>query len=348
MFAKRHCSQKRTCLEKFWLCGSAAALGQQQQQEHRVVPVACARGNRIRTAPQASPESIFLALSCLMEIKDKRNLRSVLLKSLRFWYPHDWEQRARDLAPYRHIPSYEVRRRAILKLDIAMMLDRREVFRVDSNIDRYLAFDASPQAGGEVMASVERVTRRSGQVSRVSASEVEIRTMPLVMLGQGRTGSADKTAALVHQTFLEYGPSVQSVRAANMCVRQCLTDMGTELAVVESRDAVGQILGQPGLDSTEMSYMFPFALQIPGPQHILDGALKKAMEDLEWWPAFSAQLRAVANYVRSKGHRTALKAFLVRGGHGQNKDMLAELNHRVASFARWRWTSLEDALIGLL
>ena len=28
--------------------------------------------------------------------------------------------------------------------------------------------------------------------------------------------------------------------------------------------------------------------------------------------------------------------------------MLAELNHRVASFAKWRWTSLEDALLGLL
>ena len=61
--------------------------------------------------------------------------------------------------------------------------------------------------------------------------EVDSRSLPMVTLGACRMGLAEKTQALVHQTWLDYGPRLEDVRVANLEVRQCFSDMGTELGL---------------------------------------------------------------------------------------------------------------------
>ena len=234
-----------------------------------------------------------------------------------------------------------------------MMLDRREWFAAqDGQVNRYLAYDASPQFGVEIFATVERVvslgTAESGLVSGRSGLVVDIRSLPLAVLGQGRAGAADKAQSLVHQTWLDYGPTVSSVRAANFCVRQCLTDMGTEFAVSEGRDLVPLWIGQgSGVEerATEVNYMYPRAMQTPGTQHILDGSLKKAIESLPWWPEWSEQCKAITQWIHKLGHRQALQGLLRRGRHGQH--FIDALSKTVDSFAKWRWTTLDRVLRGL-
>ena len=72
---------------------------------------------------------------------------------------------------------------------------------------------------------------------------VESRVLPLSTLGCGRMGFADKVQTHVRQVWLEYGPSVRSVQAANLDVRQCLSDMGTELAIGDASDCVSACIG---------------------------------------------------------------------------------------------------------
>ena len=97
-----------------------------------------------------------------------------------------------------------------------------------------------------------------------------------MILGQGRTGVAEKGQALMHQTMLDYGPTADRVRKANHCVRQCLTDMGTEIGVCDTRDFVSEVLDGQAADvlGQDTNMMYPFALKTPGTQHIIDGTLK--------------------------------------------------------------------------
>ena len=131
------------------------------------------------------------------------------------------------------MPSGETLRWARTRLDIACMLARREWYaKRAGSAYRYLGFDASPQSLGiEVFAIVERVIERPALRQWLfdrTEIDVEVRRLPLSMLGHTHAGLADKVQAHVHQTWLEYGPSVEQVRRANLDVRQCLSDMGTE------------------------------------------------------------------------------------------------------------------------
>ena len=89
----------------------------------------------------------------------------------------------------------------------------------------------------EVLANLERVVCRSDVATmkpgQLFPSGLHVRRLPLSVLGQGRCGLADNVQARLHQTWLDHGPIVGQVRAANADVRQVLTDMGTELGVVD-------------------------------------------------------------------------------------------------------------------
>ena len=310
------------------------------------------------TPKGVKPFDLETVVSTLRSARLNASLHSTkeqLLAGLRFWYPHDWEDRLARLSPIRRIASRYTLSRCVVRLDAAMMLERREWYADQvaeaaapaSRPERYLAFDASPQHGIELFATVERLVR----VDEPSGS-VEQRSMPLVALGQGRAGVADKLVALVHQTWLEYGPTVSRVQAANARVRSCLTDMGTELAIADSRDVVAQVLGEeagqraPQAVDDEVSFMFPRALQIPGVQHIIDGALRAGLEGLSWWPAWSAEAKTIAQWVNNRGHRTALQGFLRRGG--QPEHLIEDLASATDAFKQWRWKTLANVLMGLM
>ena len=103
----------------------------------------------------------------------------------------------------------------------------------DTAYFRYLAYDASPQRGIELFATVERVVTVDACGNTVLVRE---RRLPLVTLGHGRASLSDKIQAHVYQTWLEYGSRLKHLRRANVVVRQCLSDMGTELGLVDAAD----------------------------------------------------------------------------------------------------------------
>ena len=119
-----------------------------------------------------------------------------------------------------------------------------------------------------MFATLERVVMHEDVQSMPEAAcwprSVEIRRLPLTVLGQGHSSVADKMRAHVQQVWLDYGPEDESVRAANRMVRQCLSDMGTKFGIGDSRDLLGQCLLDRASSAVD-SHVYPLALVAPGP-----------------------------------------------------------------------------------
>ena len=115
------------------------------------------------------------------------------------------------------LPSRATLQRGRVRFDVAAMLWRRFQWACERRVVfRYLAYDASPQGGVEVFATVERVVTLPALGAPV---EVHERRLPLVTLGHGRTTLSDKVQAHIHQTWLEYGPGLDTIQRANSVVR---------------------------------------------------------------------------------------------------------------------------------
>ena len=276
--------------------------------------------------------------------------KSVAKAALRFWYPEDWQTRAqlKDNAGHQ-VPSRKALRLARVRFDIACMLHRRQWYanHIGSTF-RYVGFDASPQRPGiEVFATVERVVARRdvlalpcGQLPR----DAEVRRFPLSALGHSKASLPDKLQAHVHQVWLEYGPSVEQVRTANLDVRQCLTDMGTEWGIADCADVVAQCVGQGQPPFGHSGFLYPLALAVPGPQHIIDGILKEALHCLEWWPAWQKQAKVVCQWLSKPAHREYLQSRLRHAGMGIH---CKALDNTIDRFAQWRWKTLASVTSGL-
>ena len=290
--------------------------------------------------------------------------------ALRLLYPSDWEHRVGELLASGHrMPKKDTLRRSRARLDCAAMLQRRLWYGEQGPTYRYLGIDASPQRPGlEVLVTVERVIRRSDVRGMAPEQRwpmnVEQRRLPVSVLGHGRCGLAEKVQANVHQTWLEYGPSVAQVCAANADVRQILSDMGTESAIVDYPNVVAQCVyrGQPKFGTrpplpplpalegggpqaspsgqpVPAAGLYPMALAVPGMQHILDNVIRDTLRALPWWPAWQAQAKLVCQWLGNQGHREFLQ-------HRLPEADPATQAHRAAlvtgcdRFAEWRWKTL--------
>ena len=150
--------------------------------------------------------------------------------------------------------------------------------------------------GTELFASAERLICVDGDGRH---PVVEERRLPLVTLGHGRFSLPDKLQALVHQTWLEYGPCVETRTRVNVAVRQCLSDQGTEFGLSEASDVSSACAHSVDAD-TRGECMFPYAIQVPGPQHILDTILQDAVDRLSWWHAWESDAKCIAQWLHSE------------------------------------------------
>lgn len=291
------------------------------------------------------------------------DLGAVSDAALRFHHPTDWKEHKATLSSkMHHIPSPWTLRRGRVKLDCASMLQRRLWYASNGPTYRYLGIDASPQRPGqEVLVCVERVIR-SADVHPNSKPPVEERRLPPSTLGHGRYGLAEKVQATIHQTWLDYGPSLAQTRSANMDVRQVLTDMGTEFGIVDYPDVLATCVrfrlvrqptalllamehkGQPhqhpeALCVAARSFLFPLALCVPGPQHILDGVLREGLHTLPWWPEWQAQAKIVCQWLYRQGHREFLEKRLP-ANDAATAAHRASLQTGCDRFAEWRWKTL--------
>ena len=159
----------------------------------------------------------------------------------------------------------------------------------------------------------------------------------------------------MHQTWLEYGPTLGQVRQANRDVRQLVSDMGTEIAICDFQDTVAQCLsqrgqaplpsqpppGQPAGSGSKESFMFPLALFVPGTQHLLDNALKDMLHSLPMWKTWQAQAKVVCQWLASTAHREFLQERL-RVAHPDTPDWQLALKKKPDKFAAWRWQTLAN------
>lgn len=217
---------------------------------------------------------------------------------------------ANPAEPAKGMPTGWTMRRARISFDMSCMLWRREWYVANAPLARYLAFDASPQMGIEVFATVERCILWADLEANAHQGikpAVEERRLPLVTLGAMRMGLAEKLQAHVHQVALEYGPGAAAVKVANADVRVCLSDMGTELGIGDSPDVVGQCLDGHSANLNSRGFLYPRAFTVPGPQHIVDGVLGGSVALLEFWPVWSAGAKGVLQWCHPKMRRELLQ-----------------------------------------
>ena len=233
-----------------------------------------------------------------------------------------------------------------VRFDIVAMLAHRRRFSgiPEGGINIYLAYDASPQGGVEIFNTFCRMEHvdKSG-----SAFAIELRRFPLTTLGVGKASVADKTQALLHQIFLECGPSISNMRKMLDSVRQCLSDMGTEFQIANSRDCLPQIYKDSEAasgtspDGRDSDFLFPNALQVPGTLHIIDLCIRVSLESGSWWSDFEANLKAIAQW-STKGRRDILRMQILKGADNditdmQRRDWAKALEKTPEKFAKWRW-----------
>jgi len=157
----------------------------------------------------------------------------------------------------------------------------------------------------------------------------------MVTLGHGRASPADNIEARDHQTWLAYGPRMDTLRRANSAVHQCLSDMGTEFGLVDAPDVAhlcsyGHGPVMPG------QWLYPYALQIPGTQHILDTILRDGLCRLEWWTSWETEAKVVCQWLHQKPHRE----FLPNRLDHNDTELVQSLDASCESFAEWRWKTL--------
>ena len=234
------------------------------------------------------------------------------------------------------LPSRATLTRGRVRLDVAAMLCRRWHWaREARQVFRYLAYDASPQKGVEIFATVERVLTVLSNDRFSATSAVDERRLPLVTLGHGRTSLEDKVQAHIHQVWLEYGPGQDTLQRANSAVRQCLSDMGTEFGLADVVD-VTPLCTRTGDGDGMNSCLYPLALQVPGPQHLLDTLLKDGLATVPWWSTWEGQAKAACQWLHPKTRRQ----FLQRRLRGSVAGLASKLNAACERFAVWRWKTL--------
>lgn len=237
-------------------------------------------------------------------------------------------------------PSKQVLIRGRIRLDVACMLQRRQWYAEKGPTFRYLTYDASPQGGLEVFATVEDVVPRADVVGRtlevVDASVLHRVNLPLVVLGTGRTGLVDKAAAHVHQGWVHYGARL---RLACLDVRGVCTDLGTEFGIGDYPDigehvATAALALKPddvraaraarGFDGADRTYLYPFALSVPGVMHTIDWGLKLALSKMSFWSTWESNARSLSNFLRNRSYREKLQSLLEETPHGLHEGDIRE------------------------
>ncbi len=255
------------------------------------------------------------------------------------------------------VPCGPVMVRGRVRTDVVAMLGHRMHCRLLGPMYRYVCCDASPQheQSLEVFVSSERVIARaavgSRQATEVPGYEMQHRLLPIATLGQGHTDVRNKAEALLHQTWLEYGPSADDLRASATDVRQVLTDMGTEFAIADTDDFIDAYLEKSARPSGKTpQLLYPFALQVPGSQHIIDGIVRETVEQLPWWPAWQEAAKRVLQHAHGQNARGHMQHTIQKHCEDatERDRMVASLGKATGRFARWRWRTLQGATDDLL
>ena len=226
---------------------------------------------------------------------------------------------------------------------------------------RYLATDKGPQKkqSYEILNTCEIVIRRSVlengiRFSDISPCHVTRRKLAPCCMSQGGTDLPNTVWSVMHQTWLDYGPTKESMHSANDDVRGVLTDLGTESGVCDYWNILDYYLESvyeppdsevnqevvPSLDP-----LFPFALKVIGPLHCIDWIIKTALLKLPGFPDYLKHCKHILQYMHSRNHRVFMKRKIEKMDlpADEKASDLRSLDRGCDRFAEWRWTSIRDA-----
>jgi hypothetical protein len=292
------------------------------------------------------------ALRVSIHFKSQSHMKKVTAASIRYLHPRNFKRVVKMIDKSGHRdPAKDTLCRARVKFDVAAMIRHRRWSQAAGQINRYLVCDASPQKSQsqEVFVTCERVVEHANLTDRclldMKSIPVMQRTLPVCCLGHGRAGVRDKTLTQVHQTWLDYGPTPDRMARALGSVRQVLSDMGTEFQIANAQACLEDCSGQlPG------TFLYPYALQVPGIKHILDWIIRDALSDIDFWPTWQSSAKRLVQYFHGQGHRDLVGKLLCSLGHeGHGSvDMMRSLQTATSSFADWRWTTLQTCIRDVL
>ena len=293
------------------------------------------------------------ALGLSIHLKSQRHMKRVTAASIRYLHPRNFKRVVKTMDKSGHRdPAKDTLYRARTKLDVAAMIWHRRWSETAGQINRYLVCDASPQKSQsyEVFVTCERVVKHTDLTDRagpdMKSIPVIIRTLPVCCLGHGRAGVRDKTMTQVHQTWLDYGPTPDRMARALGSVRQVLSDMGTEFQIANARASLDDSSGQ-----RPDTFLYPYALQVPGIKHILDWVIRDALSDIDFWPNWQSCAKRLVQYFHGQTHRDLVSHFLCSFGHecGGSLDVVRKsLQTATSSFADWRWSTLQTCIRDVL
>ena len=326
-------------------------------------PPSVAGGKVKRGSVSAYPFSTtFACLAATVHSRSLRSLRASATDHAKAIYQLSGQDKRLEalveISADLHYPSIDSLCRSRIKLDVACMLAHRARYESRGPFFRWIAFDASPQRSGiEVFASSERILeQRSLDVASLSwPKEVQERRLPLATLAQGRAHLSDKVQAHIHQCWLEYGGNLGRLRAANCDVRGTLSDCGTELGIGDYADVLGHLYGKKADAGENAGHLYPLALVVPGPQHIIDTVIRTCLDKLTWWSAWSSAAKVVCQWLASADHRDLLRNILMRNriqlcsdsGPQDFDSMVGSLENTCDKFAEWRWKTLASVTADL-
>jgi len=229
-------------------------------------------------------------------------------------------------------PHGRVIERARMRLDMASMLWHRHQCCNEVDKCRFVGVDASRQRGLEIFCA------RAFTCSAARPSEWCMNTFPPILLGYGRVDLFHKCMSFVHLIFLLAGPTESTMRAYCETIVAVVTDCGTEMGIADYPDIISAYFGG-GMPSSPL-FLFPNAWLLPGFQHLVDTCLKKALQQLPFWPQFLETLKIVSRFLHDGQHRDKLRARLPAGRKADHKT----LKRTVRSMAQWRWGTLWSSM----
>ena len=151
-------------------------------------------------------------------------------------------------------PHYLTYLRGVVRFDVACMMMQRKFGAERPPSIYHLNFDASPQEGIETTGCIEETIDRDSVVgvafADVNPDAIDVDTLALNCLGQGKSGLVDKTCALIHQRWCKHGPRISTLRDANKQTYTGLADMGVELAEGDMPDVVEYVINKKEIPRT--------------------------------------------------------------------------------------------------
>ena len=245
------------------------------------------------------------------------------------------------------------------RMDVAAMLANREIYKACGPYYRYLCFDCSPMGTGswEVLNTIEVVINRAAvrgkTFNELDGRDICRRKLPPVTLAQGSADASNRCFGVLHQNWLEYGPTEQNLRAAVDDVYECFTDMGTEQAVndfwdiidifVKDIERVSPLPTDCQPPEPNNRFLFRNSMGVVGPLHAIDWLIRTALSKLEFFDDLIKHCKLILQFFSARRHRTFLKGLARTKDIGEDEleDIDKSLATSCARFANWRWRSMQ-------